>query len=188
VLQSTFSIRNKRSRWTVPVLSARTFRFESRRFMYLRAPSLTLRLQIGLQLRPSKVGRPKGSRNKLPKARKTDKATSLSFETFQIHDTAINSHHRNSSSVDQAHPTNTASSTSFRIAEYPPSGGMSPSSYDKCHQVLTCYHACTQIVSLTPTYNGDISLPHHPGSTLVRGSWRPSLLFCARTSGQSAPV
>jgi hypothetical protein len=91
--QSTNSIRNKQARWTVPVLSALANRFESRD-LYLRAPGLTL---LGLQLRPSKVGRPKGSRNKLPRASKTDKATSLTQGSFQILDSAINSHQIDSS-------------------------------------------------------------------------------------------
>jgi hypothetical protein len=131
--------------------------------MHLRAPGLTLRLQIGLQLRPSKVGRPKGSRDKLPRASRKDKAASSSQVSLQILDSAINFHHIDSStralsSVDQAHPTNTRATPSSHLGI----AGRSSSVDDTCdkrHLVCTSYHGFTQFASHTTSPNSREGVP-----------------------------
>ncbi len=137
-------------------------------------------MQIGLQLRPSKVGRPKGSRDKLPRVRKTDKARSSSQESFHILDSAINFHHidssgRAQSSVDQAHPTNARATPSSNLVVGPsPRVGVT---FDKRHHVRTSYHATTPQKALhaTMTFEPlDTRRPYTPAAlALISGSARP---------------
>jgi hypothetical protein len=148
---------------------------------------LTLHLQIELTLRPSKVGRPKGSRNKRPRSSKTGMATSTSQEFFQILDSAINSHDTDSSrraqsSVDQAHPTSINPSSHPGKAECPFRVG---ATCDKCHHVCTSCHGITRLTSLTTTsekaFHATVTLepldtrrPYTPAApALISGGARP---------------
>jgi hypothetical protein len=111
--------------------------------MSLHAYGLTLRLQHGLQLRPSKVGRPKGSRNKLPRAREKEKATQISKKHYHSYDTAANP---NISSRDvelrvhQAHQISSASSPCFRTAEL---SSNDEGAHHRWHQACRNHHTFT---------------------------------------------
>jgi hypothetical protein len=133
---------------------------------------LTLRLQIELQLRPSKVGRPKGSRDKRPRASKTGMATSSSQEFFQILDSAINSHQidssrRAQSSVDQAHPTSINPSSHLWIAEI--SSRVGVTCCDKRHHGFTQFtsHTTTPEKAFNPAITLELRDVHRPSTPIA---------------------
>jgi hypothetical protein len=148
-------------------------RIVKKAFVYPGTLGLTIRLQNGHQLRPSKVGRPKGSRNKRPRARKMDKLP-VSHDSS---DTTINAHHSVSSRCvdDQAHPTNVAQSLDLGTADCSGTVSRIGVASARWHYVGPRLHH-TQIANLIPTHKSAFPAPIALGapSFEVHGTHRPN--------------